>query len=132
MDCARYHEAIHGYIDGDLSDHEVVGFRHHLAFCPDCAAALTELSAVRSALGAARHVELQVPGGFAERVLTAVGDAPVESLEDRITGLLSRLRVPRRFDAPVRAAIYSGLAVVGYLAFRAQQQHARRAREVKA
>jgi hypothetical protein len=40
------------------------------------------------------------------------------------------VRVPQRFAAPLRAAIYSSIAVAGYFAFRAQWQHARRAKEV--
>ena len=50
MDCAYFREAIHRYIDSELSDAEVVAFQRHLGFCAECAHTLQELSVVRSAL----------------------------------------------------------------------------------
>jgi anti-sigma factor RsiW len=37
MDCVRFREAIHRYIDSELSDAEVVAFQTHLSLCADCA-----------------------------------------------------------------------------------------------
>jgi anti-sigma factor RsiW len=131
MDCARFREAIHCYIDSELSDAEVVAFQRHLSFCAECARTLQELSDVRSALAGACGVELEAPAGFAERVVQQVSLLPAEAWEELLPGWQLGVRVPQRFAAPLRAAIYSGIAVAGYFAFRAQWQ-ARKAKEVKA
>jgi anti-sigma factor RsiW len=130
MDCARFREATHVYIDSELSDAEVVAFQKHLSFCADCARALQELSEVRLALAGAGGVEIEVPAGFAERVMERVSALPSEAWEELLPGWQLGVRVPQRFAAPLRAAIYSGIAVAGYFAFRAQWQHARRTKEV--
>jgi anti-sigma factor RsiW len=132
MDCAYFREAIHRYIDSELGDAEVVAFQRHLGFCPECGRALQDLSLVRSALAGAGGVEVAAPTGFAERVVGLVSGLPNEAWEELLPGWQLGLRVPRQFAAPLRAAIYSGLAVGGYLLFRAQWQHARKTREVKA
>ena len=130
MDCALFREAIHRYIDSELSDAEVVAFQRHLSFCARCAGALQELSEMRSALAGAGGVEIETPAGFAERVMEAVSMLPSEAWEELLPGWQIGVRVPQRFAAPLRAAIYSSIAVAGYFAFRAQWQHARRAKEV--
>jgi anti-sigma factor RsiW len=130
MDCARFRAAIHGYIDSELSDAEVVAFQKHLSFCAGCARTLQELSDVRLALAGAGGVEIEAPAGFAERVVERVSMLPSEAWEELLPGWQIGVRVPQRFAAPLRAAIYSGIALVGYFAFRAQWQHARRTKEV--
>ena len=130
MDCALFREAIHRYIDSELSDAEVVAFQRHLSFCAGCARVLQELSEVRSALAGAGGVEIEAPTGFAERVMEAVSTLPSEAWEELLPGWQIGVRVPQRFAAPLRAAIYSGIAVAGYFAFRAQWQHARRTKAV--
>ena len=132
MDCAYFREAIHRYIDSELSDAEVVAFQRHLGFCSECGHALQELSLVRSALAGAGGVEIAAPAGFAERVMAVVDGLPSEAWEELLPGWQLGVRVPQQFAAPLRAAIYSGIAVAGYFVFRAQWQHARKAREVKA
>ncbi len=131
MDCALFREAIHRYIDSELSDAEVVAFQRHLSFCAGCARALQELSAVRSALAGAGGVELEAPDGFAERVMAQVALLPSEAWEELLPGWQLGVRVPQRFAAPLRAAIYSGIAVAGYFVFRSQWQ-ARKTKEAKA
>lgn len=130
MDCARFREAVHGYIDSELSDAEVVAFQRHLSFCAGCARTLLELSEVRSALAGAGGVEIEAPTGFAERVMARVSTLPSEAWEELLPGWQIGVRVPQRFAAPLRAAIYSSIALAGYFAFRAQWQHARRTKEV--
>lgn len=131
MDCVLFREAIHRYIDSELSDVEVVAFQKHLSFCADCARSLQELSEVRSALAGAGGVEIEAPAGFAERVMEQVAALPREAWEELLPGWQIGVRVPQRFAAPLRAAIYSGIAVAGYFVFRAQWQ-AHKAREAKA
>ncbi len=131
MDCVLFREAIHRYIDSELSDAEVVAFQKHLSFCGDCARALQELSAVRLALAGAGAVQIEAPVGFAERVIAQVALLPTEAWEELLPGWNIGVRVPQRFAAPLRAAIYSGIAVAGYVVFRSQWQ-ARKAREAKA
>jgi anti-sigma factor RsiW len=131
MDCVLFREAIHRYIDSELGDAEVVAFQKHLSFCAECARTLQELSEVRSALAGAGGVEIKVPAGFAERVTAQVATLPSEAWEELLPGWQIGVRVPQRFAAPLRAAIYSSIAVAGYYAFRAQWQ-ARKAREAKA
>jgi anti-sigma factor RsiW len=131
MDCLLFREAIHRYIDSELGDAEVVAFQKHLSFCADCARTLQELSEVRLALAAAGGVEIEAPVGFPERVMTQVATLPSEAWEELLPGWGLGVRVPQRFAAPLRAGIYSGIAVAGYFAFRAQWQ-AHKAREAKA
>jgi anti-sigma factor RsiW len=130
MDCAFFREAIHRYIDSELSDAEVVAFQRHLSFCAACSRTLQELSEVRSALAGAGGVEIEAPAGFAERVMARVAMLPSEAWEELLPGWQIGVRVPQRFAAPLRAGIYSGIALAGYFAFRAQWQHARRTKEV--
>ncbi len=131
MDCMLFREAIHRYIDSELSDAEVVAFQRHLSFCGDCSRTLQELSEVRSALAGAGGVEIETPAGFSERLMKQVSLLPSEAWEELLPGWQLGVRVPQRFAAPLRAAIYSGIAVGGYFAFRAQWQ-AHKAREAKA
>lgn len=131
IDCARSRQLIQEYIDGELSDARIVELRRHLAFCSACSATLTELAAVRTALRAVGRQVVEPPAGFADRVARLIDQLTPESLPHRIVGRLAKLRLPRRLGAPLQTAIYSGLAVAGYLALRAQQQHAHKAREVK-
>ena len=56
---------------------------------------------------------------------------PAEAWEELLPGRQLGVRVPRRFAAPLRAAIYSGIAVAGYFLFRAQWQ-SRKTKEAKA
>jgi anti-sigma factor RsiW len=111
MDCVRCREVIHGYIDGELDDAQVVEFQRHLSFCEGCAAELEGLAAARGVLGATREVTVDVPAGFADRVMAAVEAQPEPNWLERTlsatTGGVLPGRVPRR----IRHYVYCGVAI---------------------
>ena len=76
MDCVTCHEVIQRFIDGELDDGQVVEFQRHLSFCGDCAAELRELAGARVVLRATREVTVDVPAGFADRVMAALERSP--------------------------------------------------------
>ncbi len=111
MDCVSCREVIQRYIDGELDDGQVVEFQAHLSFCADCAAELQGIAAARTVLHATREVTVDVPAGFADRVMTAVEALPEPSALERAlstaTGGVLPGRVPRR----IRHYAYYGLAL---------------------
>jgi len=118
MDCVRCREVIQRYIDDDLSDAQVVEFQRHLSFCEGCAAELEGLAGARAVLGATRQVTVDVPAGFADRVMAAIDAQPeptwVERKLSAATGGVLPGRVPRRirhyaYYALVIAAVAIGL-----------------------
>ena len=76
MDCVTCHEVSQRYIDGELDDSQVVGFQQHLSFCGECAAELQELAGARVMLRATREVTVDVPAGFADRVMATLEAQP--------------------------------------------------------
>ncbi len=83
MDCVSCREVMQRYIDGELDDGQVVEFQRHLSFCGDCAAELQGISAARGVLQATREVMVDVPAGFADRVMAALEAQPEPSAIER-------------------------------------------------
>jgi anti-sigma factor RsiW len=112
MDCVSCREVIQRYIDCELDDGQVVEFQKHLSFCGNCAAELQGLAAARAVLQATREVTVDVPAGFADRIMAAVESQPEPSALERAlanaTGGVLPGRVPRR----IRHYGYCGLALV--------------------
>ena len=111
MDCVSCREVIQRYIDGELDDRQVVEFQRHLSLCGDCAAELQGIAAARAVLHATREVTVDVPAGFADRVMTALEAQPEPSGFERAlsnaTGGMLPGSVPRR----IRHYAYYGLAL---------------------
>jgi anti-sigma factor RsiW len=128
MDCVSCREVIQRYIDGELDDGQVVEFQKHLSFCGDCAAELQGLAAARTVLRATREITVDVPAGFADRIMAAVESQPEPSTFERTlasaTGGVLPGRVPRR----IRHYGYYGLALVA-VAISLQRRYGHRAGE---
>ena len=128
MDCVSCREVIQRYIDCELDDGQVVEFQKHLSFCGDCAAELQGLAAAHSVLQATREVTVEVPPGFAERIMAVVESQPEPSTFERTlasaTGGMLPGRVPRR----LRYYGYYGLALVA-VAIGLQHKYGHRAGE---
>ncbi len=95
MDCVSCREVIQRYIDGELDDGQVVEFQRHLSFCGDCAAELQGIAAARAVLHATREVTVDVPAGFADRVMTALEAQPEPSGFERALSSRDRRRAAR-------------------------------------
>jgi anti-sigma factor RsiW len=110
MDCVSCREVIQRSIDGELNDGQVVEFQQHLSFCGDCAAELQEIAGARAVLRATREVTVDVPAGFADRVMATLEAQPEPSSLERAlsaaTGGVLPGRVPRR----IRHYAYYGVA----------------------
>ena len=133
MDCVTCREVIQRYIDGELDDGRVVEFQRHLSFCGDCAAELQGIAAARAVLHATREVTVDVPAGFADRVMTALEAQPEPSGFERAlsnaTGGMLPGRVPRR----IRHYAYYGLALAAVvIGLQRKYAHKPDEREVKA
>ena len=128
MDCVSCREVIQRYIDCELDDGQVVEFQKHLSFCADCAAELQGLAAAHGVLQATREVTVDVPPGFADRIMAAVESQPAPSTFERAlataTGGVLPGRVPRR----IRYYGYYGLALVA-VAIGLQHKYGHRAGE---
>jgi anti-sigma factor RsiW len=133
MDCVSCREVIQRYIDGELDDRQVVEFQRHLSLCGDCAAELQGIAAARAVLHATREVTVDVPAGFADRVMTALEAQPEPSGFERAlsnaTGGMLPGRVPRR----IRHYAYYGLALAAVvIGLQRKYAHKPDEREVKA
>ena len=128
MDCVSCREIIQRHIDCELDDGQVVEFQKHLSFCPDCAAELQGLAAAHGVLQATREVTVDVPPGFADRIMAAVESQPEPSTLERAlataTGGVLPGRVPRR----IRYYGYYGLALVA-VAIGLQHKYGHRAEQ---
>ena len=112
MDCVTCHEVIQRYIDGELDDGQVVEFQRHLSFCGDCAAELQELAGARVMLRATREVTVDVPAGFADRVMAALEARPEPSSIERALSAATGGVLPGRVPRSIRRYAYYGLALV--------------------
>jgi hypothetical protein len=128
MDCVSCREISQRHIDCELDDGQVVEFQKHLSFCADCAAELQGLAAAHGVLQATREVTVDVPPGFADRIMAAVESQPEPSTFERAlataTGGVLPGRVPRR----IRYYGYYGLALVA-VAIGLQHKYGHRAGE---
>ena len=67
MSCHEFEEMLSAYIDDELSSKEKEALEAHLATCDSCRSALSELKAVKSALGSVSEEEL--PPGLHEMIM---------------------------------------------------------------
>ncbi len=111
MDCVSCREIIQRYIDCELDDGQVVEFQKHLSFCADCAAELQALAAAHGVLQATREVTVDVPPGFADRVMAAVESQPQPSTLERALASATRGVLPGRVPRRIRYYGYYGLAL---------------------
>jgi len=140
MDCSYFRERINLYIDGEMGYMEVAELQAHLSFCPDCAAELAQVGAVRGALAAWGRLELATPPGFAERVMAAVELEPkpgspkpfgraVNDTLQKLDDTLGRIPLPGGRTIPVKNVIGWGLAAVA-VAVGLGRRRGRRSREL--
>jgi len=141
MDCSYFRERINLYIDGEMGYLEVAELQAHLSFCPDCAAELAQVGAVRGALAAWGRLELATSPGFAERVMAAVELEPAPGLRkpfgrvvadtlQTLDDALGRIPLPGGRTIPVKNVIGWGLAVAA-VAIGLGRRHGRRSRELR-
>ena len=140
MDCSYFREGINLYMDGEMGYMEVAELQAHLSFCPDCAAELAQVGAVRGALAAWGRLELATPPGFAERVMAAVELEPapgspkpfgraVDDALQKLDDTLGRIPLPGGRTIPVKNVIGWGLAAVA-VAVGLGRRRGRRSREL--
>jgi len=140
MDCSYFRERINLYVDGEMGYMEVAELQAHLSFCPDCAAELAQVGAVRGALAAWGRLELATPPGFAERVMAAVELEPapgspkpfgraVDDALQKLDDTLGRIPLPGGRTIPVKNVIGWGLAAVA-VAVGLGRRRGRRSREL--
>ena len=140
MDCSYFRERINLYVDAEMGYMEVAELQQHLSFCPDCAAELAQVGAVRGALAAWGRLELATPPGFAERVIAAVELEPapgspkpfgraVNDALQRLDDTLGRIPLPGGRTIPVKNVIGWGLAAVA-VAVGLGRRRGRRSREL--
>ena len=140
MDCSYFRERINLYVDGEMGYMEVAELQAHLSFCPDCAAELAQVGAVRGALAAWGRLELATPPGFAERVMAAVELEPapgspkpfgraVDDALQELDDMLGRIPLPGGRTIPVKNVIGWGLAAVA-VAVGLGRRRGRRSREL--
>ena len=110
MDCVACREVVQRFIDGELGDEQVVAFQRHLSFCPDCAAELRGVSAARGVLQATREVTVEVPTGFADRLMAALDEQPEPSSFERLLSAATGGVLPGRLPRRLRLYTYYGLA----------------------
>ena len=98
--CEEYWEALNALVDGECTPEEEAALRAHLAVCPGCRAALADLEAVQAVCEEwagepddftdAEFVD--VPEGFAQRVLARAAETPQIRAEKPRRGRKSRSR----------------------------------------
>ena len=115
MDCVSCREVVQRYIDGELDDGQVVEFQQHLSFCADCAAELQGIAAARGVLQATREVMVDVPAGFADRVMAAIEAQPEPSSLERALSSATGGVLPGRIPRRMRRYAYYGLAVAAVI-----------------
>jgi anti-sigma factor RsiW len=115
MDCVACREVVQRYIDGELGDEQVVEFQRHLSFCAECAAELRGVSAARAVLQATREVTVEVPAGFAERVMAALDEQPEPSSLERLLSAATGGVLPGRLPRRLRHYTYYGLAATAVI-----------------
>ena len=141
MDCSYFRQRINRYIDGELGYLEVAQLQSHLSHCPECAVELAQLGEVRGILAAWGRLELDPPGGFAVRVMSAIELEPrvsspwslggvVDSALDKLDGALGRIPLPGGRTIPVKNALGWGLAAAAVV-IGLERRHLRRSRELK-
>jgi len=111
MDCVSCREVIQRYMDGELDDGQVVEFQRHLSFCSDCAAELQGIAAACNVLHATREVTVDVPAGFADRVMAAVDAQPEPTALERALSAATGGVLPGRVPRSIRHYVYYGLAI---------------------
>ncbi len=142
MDCSYFARRINNYIDGELGYVEVAELQQHLSFCESCAAEITRLSEVRTALAKWGQLELAPPPGFAERVIVAVEHdreaSASQSLGEKVDGVLQglddvlgRLPLPGGRTIRARTAIGWGLAAAATVLIGLERRRLRNERELK-
>jgi len=140
MDCSYFRERINLYVDAEMGYMEVAELQQHLSFCPDCAAELAQVGAVRGALAAWGRLELATPPGFAERVMTAAESEPaprsprpfarvVDETFEYLDDKLGSIRLPGGRAIPVKNVIGWGLATAAVI-IGIERRHGRRSREL--
>jgi anti-sigma factor RsiW len=108
MNCARTHQVIDAYLDGELDATTRIEVSEHLAQCPACAQAHAERSALaqRIALEVPRHT---APPGLKKRVQRIAAEA------DRARAALSVARGPTWLQAAAFALLAAALSlIIGY------------------
>jgi anti-sigma factor RsiW len=141
MDCSYYRERINEYVDGELGYLEVAELQAHLSFCPECAAEIAQVGAVRGALAEWGRLELVSPPGFAQRVMAAVELEPapgsprpigrlVEDVLQKLDDALGAVPLPGGRTIPVKNLIGWGLATTAVI-IGIESAHGRRSRELK-
>jgi hypothetical protein len=106
----------------------------------DCAAELRDLNTLRLGLARLGEIEMDVPDGFADRVMAAVAALPAPVLRDRIRRLgvyAGSAVVPVRqraaaMSAHRRAVTLSAVAGLVAVAAGLEARHLRRHKEAKA
>ncbi|HSL94690.1 MAG TPA: anti-sigma factor [Thermoleophilia bacterium] len=140
MECTHCHGQLNRYIDGELGYVEVAELQQHLGFCPDCAAELRELSALRGTLAAWGGTALAPSPGFAERVMAGLAAEPapgsprplgqvVDETLDTLDRALGHLPLPGGRKVPVKNVIGWALAVIALV--EAGRRRGRREREAR-
>jgi anti-sigma factor RsiW len=141
MDCSYFRKRINEYVDGELGYLEVAELQAHLSFCPECAAELAQVGAVRGALAGWGRLELTPPPGFAERVMAAVEHEPapgspkrlgrvVDDVLQKLDDTLGAVPLPGGRTIPVKNLIGWGLATAAVV-IGIESAHGRRSRELK-
>ena len=106
----------------------------------DCAAELRDLNTLRLGLAGLGEIEIDVPDGFADKVMAAVAALPAPALRDKIRELSERAgsaAVPIRrravaISAHRRAVTLSAVAGLVAVAAGLEARHLRRHKEAKA
>ena len=103
----------------------------------DCAAELRDLSTLRRGLARLGELEIDVPEGFADKVMATVATLPAPGLRDKLRTLSARASladVPAHRRAVTLSAVAGLVAVAVGLEARHMRRHNRRVRraEVKA
>ncbi len=110
--CSNIREQLSAYIDGKLSAEEVKLVEGHLAECPQCSAALSDIKKVVAHLQGLEQVE--PPAWFTQKVMARVRST--ERASER-KGLLNWFFRPLYVTAPIGALATALLAVTTYFIF---------------
>lgn len=111
MDHAEIRDTLSAYVDGVVSPQEKSLIEEHLETCPECRAAVRELTETVSCLRGLGEEE--PPPWLTQRIMARVGEEAV-----REKSLLRRFFLPLRWKLPLEAAALVFLSVSVYLVYR--------------
>ena len=97
----------------------------------DCAAELRDLSTLRRGLACLGEIEIDVPEGFADKVMAAVATLPAPGLRDKLRTLSARASL-RAVPVHRRAGTLSAVAGLAAIVVGLEARHLRRHKEVEA